>query len=70
MVRKWVETIANMKSPDYKSALAGTWAQSKGYNGLIVNGARGNKDYVNLIIFNQSDVDKALGKIVPTIINN
>ena len=48
----------------------GTWAASKGYSGLIVPGARGNKNYVNTIIFNQVDVNAALGSITPTIITN
>jgi RES domain-containing protein len=30
------------------------WARQNGYNGLIVPGARGAKDYENVIIFEQS----------------
>jgi RES domain-containing protein len=48
----------------------GTWAANNGYKGIIVPGARGNKDYVNTIIFNQADVNSALSNITPNIINN
>jgi len=48
----------------------GTWAANKGYKGIIVPEARGNKDYINAIIFKQLDVDNALGNITPTIINH
>lgn len=36
------------------------WARQKGYNGLIVPGARGAKDYQNVIIFEQAYVNQIL----------
>jgi len=42
----------------------GTWARSNGYKGIIAPGARGQKDYKNIIIFNQSDLDVALEKAI------
>lgn len=38
---------------EYTNELA-KWARQNGYNGLIVPGARGAKDYENVIIFEQS----------------
>ncbi len=48
----------------------GTWAVNKSYKGIIVPGARGSKNYVNIVIFKQSDVDASLISITPNIINN
>ena len=56
----------------------GTWAQQKGYKGLIVNGARGKrnsqnvleKDYKNIIIFKQLEIDKVFKNRTPNIIKN
>ena len=47
----------------------GTWATNNGYKGVIVPGSRGNKNYINAIIFKQLDIDDALGNITPNIIN-
>ncbi|PWJ42695.1 hypothetical protein BC781_102240 [Sediminitomix flava] len=41
------------------------WARIKGYNGLIVKGARGNKDYENIILFEQDYIDGILQNIEP-----
>jgi RES domain-containing protein len=43
----------------------GTWAREKGYKGLIVPGARGAKDYSNVVVFNQSELTSALNGITP-----
>ncbi|WP_218825006.1 hypothetical protein [Flavobacterium psychrophilum] len=40
-------------------------ARQKGYKGLIVSGARGNKDYVNIIVFDQVDLTSILKSITP-----
>ena len=37
----------------------GSWARDKKYKGIIAYGARGQKDYVNVIVFNEVDVKKA-----------
>jgi hypothetical protein len=34
-----------------------TWARNKKYKGLIVLGARGNKDYRNIVLFEQTTID-------------
>jgi hypothetical protein len=34
-----------------------TWARKNNYKGLIVPGARGNKDYRNIVLFKQADID-------------
>jgi RES domain-containing protein len=36
------------------------WAKQKGYNGLVVPGARGAKNYENVIIFEQSYINQIL----------
>ena len=43
----------------------GSWAREKGYKGLIVQGARGAKDYTNIIVFNQSNLTPILSGITP-----
>jgi hypothetical protein len=48
----------------------GTWASSKGYKGIIFPGARGNKDYLNVVFFNKADIDNAFSKIVPKVITH
>lgn len=54
------------KSQAYEfTNIIGTWARQKNYKGLIVPGARGNKDYVNIIVFNQSDLNAVLGNLSP-----
>lgn len=45
----------------------GTWAKDN-YKGLIVPGARGTKDYKNIIIFKQVNVDAVFTGKTPTII--
>jgi RES domain-containing protein len=45
----------------------GLWARGK-YDGIIVPGARGAKDYVNIVLFEQATVDKALLHITPNIV--
>ncbi|UOH78892.1 hypothetical protein MT996_05335 [Ornithobacterium rhinotracheale] len=37
-----------------------SWAREKGYNGIIAPGARGAKDYQNVILFNQNYIDNIL----------
>ncbi len=45
-----------------------SWARKKGYNGIIAPGAQGAKDYENVILFEQSYIDKVLsGKIAQPI---
>jgi hypothetical protein len=45
-----------------------SWARQKGYNGIIAPGARGAKDYQNIILFEQSYIDKMLtGKTIEKI---
>jgi len=39
----------------------GKWAFEEGYKGIITIGARVNKDYVNLILFYQDDIDRVFG---------
>jgi hypothetical protein len=54
------------KSEMYKfTNIIGTWARSKGYKGLIVPGARGSQDYVNIVVFNQSELTTVLSGIKP-----
>lgn len=54
------------KSTAYEfTNVLGTWAREKGYKGLIVPGARGNKDYTNVIIFNQSELNIVFEGITP-----
>jgi hypothetical protein len=54
------------KSEMYKfTNVIGTWARSKGYNGLIVPGARGAKDYSNIVIFNQNNLSSILSGVTP-----
>lgn len=36
------------------------WARQNGYNGIIAPGARGAKDYENIILFNQTYIDNIL----------
>lgn len=45
------------------------WARESGYNGLIVPGARGTRDYQNIVLFNQSYIDEVLESITPNKIN-
>jgi RES domain-containing protein len=45
--------------------IVGTWARENGYSGLIVQGARGDKNYANIIIFTQSDVTNSIAKTTP-----
>lgn len=45
--------------------VVGSWARAKGYKGLIVPGARGPKDYSNVIVFNQSELTSILNGIKP-----
>jgi hypothetical protein len=42
------------------------WARQNGYNGLIVPGARGAKNYENVVIFEQSYIDQILKDKTPT----
>ncbi len=67
-----VKTISNTgneavdKAINYEfTNIIGTWARQNGYKGIIVPGARGNKDYVNLVMFNQSDLTVVLNGKVP-----
>ncbi|MEM6319985.1 MAG: hypothetical protein AAF960_20095 [Bacteroidota bacterium] len=43
----------------------GSWIRNR-YDGVIVPGARGAKDYSNIVLFNQNVVNNALGTTVPT----
>ena len=42
-----------------------SWARQKGYNGIIAPGARGAKNYENIILFNQSYIDDVVKEIIP-----
>lgn len=53
-----------IKAYEYTNVI-GTWAREKGYKGLIVPGARGNKDYINIIVFEQVDLTNVLKSIAP-----
>jgi hypothetical protein len=54
------------KQFNYKFTNAlGTWIRNN-YNGVIVPGARGAQDYSNVVLFDQSVVNVALGTTVPT----
>jgi hypothetical protein len=54
------------KSKAYEfTNVLGTWARNNGYKGIIVPGARGLKNYVNIVIFDQSVLDRTLLNIVP-----
>jgi hypothetical protein len=44
----------------------GIWAESR-YDGIIFPGARGNRNYNNIVIFNQQDVNSAFNGIEPNI---
>lgn len=58
-----------MYNYEFTNALS-TWARTKKYKGLIVPGARGNKDYRNIVLFEQADINAIFsgkkGKIVQT----
>ena len=43
----------------------GAWAREKGFKRTIVPGARGLKDYVNIVVFKQTDLTSALSGITP-----
>ena len=46
-----------------------SWARTKGYNGIIAPGARGAKDYDNIILFSQSYIHNMLeGKAVEKLV--
>lgn len=34
-----------------------SWTRQKGYNGIVAPGARGAKDYQNVVLFNQNYID-------------
>ncbi|MFO0322473.1 MAG: hypothetical protein ACK504_08595 [Bacteroidota bacterium] len=62
--------ISNSKSEMYEftNELA-IWARQQGYNGLIVPGARGTKNYENIVLFNQTYIDQVLqGKLAEKIL--
>ncbi len=46
-----------------------SWARQKGYNGIIAPGARGAKDYQNIILFEQTYIDNILkGKTIEKLV--
>ena len=49
---------------DITNVLA-SWARQKKYNGIIAPGARGAKNYDNVILFDQSYIDDVLKGIKP-----
>lgn len=55
---------AKLINYDVTNVLA-SWARKKGYNGIIAPGARGAKNYENIILFNQLYVDDVLRGIQP-----
>jgi hypothetical protein len=58
------QDIAKAENYEFTNTLA-SWARKNGYNGIIAPGARGAKDYQNIIIFEQSYIDQILkGKIM------
>lgn len=71
-----VRTIENQATPNEAKFInyemineISTWARNNGYNGLIVPGARGGKDYENIIIFKQSYIDQILSNKIPAKID-
>ena len=42
------------------ASIIASWARQKGYNGIIAPGARGSKNYENIVLFNQSYIDGAV----------
>ncbi|MBP7808116.1 MAG: hypothetical protein KA163_02375 [Bacteroidia bacterium] len=60
-----VKTLGEKKDMyDIPNELA-SWARKKGYNGIIAPGARGAKNYDNIVLFNQSYTDQLLQGITP-----
>ena len=60
-----VKTLGTQKDNyDIPNTLA-SWAREKGYNGIIAPGARGAKDYQNIILFDQNYIDIILKGKVP-----
>ena len=50
--------VLNSKEEMYEfTNVIAYWARQKGYNGIIAPGARGAKDYKNIILFEQSYID-------------
>jgi hypothetical protein len=53
---------------EFTNVLA-SWAREKGYNGLIVPGARGLKDYDNVVLFDQVYIKNILKSKIPELLN-
>jgi len=60
--------IANPRYRGFTNVLA-SWAREKGYNGLIVPGARGLKDYDNVVLFDQAYIKNILKGKIPKLLN-
>ncbi len=55
-----VRTLGSKKDNyDITNEIA-SWARQNGYNGIIAPGARGAKDYENVILFDQSYINQIL----------
>ncbi|WP_421892916.1 hypothetical protein [Marinoscillum sp.] len=59
-----LDEISKIKHEMYEfTNIIASWARGKGYNGLIVIGARGLKNYENIVLFDQAYIDQIfLGK--------
>lgn len=62
---KLVLTMNEKKVAYEFTNVVGTWARERGYKGLIVPGARGTKNYDNIVIFEQSNLDTTIGNLAP-----
>ena len=52
-----VRTVGDKDDIYEMTNVLASWARQKGYNGIIAPGARGSKNYENIILFNQSYID-------------
>lgn len=62
VVNKVDPDLAKAENYEMTNAIA-SWARKKGYNGVIVPGARGAKDYHNIVLFDQSFIDDLVKEI-------
>lgn len=62
LVRTYTEVtdkLTKAKNYEMTNEIA-SWARNNGYNGIIAPGARGAKDYENVILFDQSYINQIL----------
>jgi hypothetical protein len=67
LTRVYVEAtdeLTKLKNYEMTNVIA-KWARQKGYNGIIAPGARGTKDYQNIILFDQIYIDNILENKTP-----